>query len=171
MVVFNQPNSAPALSSASNTHINKHKHTHILFSMSTQSASQLQTQQKEPNVWCQLAVWRAQRATSPDGEERGQHPSRRRGDVTGTQPGRGSPWTHGTRDRAGRGSCLQPRNLSQSITVQRRFLFTWKKSKTYFQSCHAHGRLPTSTTSLLQMQSSEIFMRHNFAKENTGRHF
>ena len=89
----------------------------------------------------------------------------------GTQPGRGSPWTHGTRDRAGRGSCLQPRNLSQSITVQRKFLFTWKKSKTYFQSCHAHGRLPTSTTSLLQMQSSEIFMRHNFARENTGRHF
>lgn len=41
MVVFNQPNSAPALSSANNTHINKHKYTHILFSVSTQSASQL----------------------------------------------------------------------------------------------------------------------------------
>ena len=71
MAVFNQSNSAPALSSASNTHINKHKYTHIPFSMSTQSASQLESQQKEPNVWCQLAVCSAQWLTSPDGEKQG----------------------------------------------------------------------------------------------------
>lgn len=166
MVVFNQPNSAPALSSASNTHINKHKYTHPVLNEHTICQPTTDSTEGAKCVVPTGCVARTASKRSLTARSGGQHPVEE-GRRDGNPAWRGS-LTHGHVTGQEEGRSLQPRNLSQSITVQRRFLFTGKKRKHILESCHAHGRLPTSTTKPATNAKFWNFMRHNFMKKTQG---